>query len=81
MQQALPVVTGEIQKKDIRRLGGLQVRAIIRDSRGGGARRAGLNEPLFQQTPPRPLFPNHPENYVAPFPIRGHIFIVLFAAK
>ena len=76
MQQALPIVTTEIQKKDIRRLRRLQVRSIIRDSRGRGERRARLNEPLLQQTPPRPLFPNHPENYVAPFPIRRHIFIV-----
>lgn len=75
MQKPFPVMTAKIQKKDIRRLGGLQLRSIIRDSRSRGARRACLNQPLLQQTPPRPVFPNHPENYVAPFPIRWNIFI------
>jgi len=70
MQKPFPVMTAKIQKKDIGRLEGLQVRSIIRDSRSRGARRACLNQPLLQQTPPRPLFPNYPEHYVAPFPIR-----------
>jgi len=75
MQKPFPVMTAKIQKKDIRGLGGLQLRSIIRDSRSRGARRTCLNQPRLQQTPPRLVFPNHPENYVAPFSIRWNIFI------
>lgn len=68
-------MTAEFQQENIRRLSWLQIRTVIRDSRSWGTRRTCFNHPLLQQTPPCLLFPNHPENYVAPLSISWHIFI------
>jgi hypothetical protein len=68
-------MTAKSQKKNIRRLRRLQIRAIIRDSRSWRTSRTCFNHPLLQQTPSCLLFPNNPENYVTPFPISWHVFI------
>lgn len=74
VQESQPVITQDLEEEDLG-FPGFQIRlseAIAVDPRGH--RWAHSKQPPLEQAPPRGAAPNHPEHYIAPSPVRTHVY-------
>lgn len=77
MQEAQSIVARELEKKNLRLLLCFHLPMVVAIHPQQRRRHwAGPQQPLLQQPPPRRLISprHHPEQYVAPFPIRAHVW-------